>query len=324
MCVPLGGMTAGVIAARVLPTLGWHALYLIGGGAPMLVALLLLFALPESPRFLARHSEKRSELVRLLGRMGHIIPDGSIFHSAESHTQSTGAIRSLFAPALSRDTLGLWLAFFSCLNGVYLVFGWLPSMLTARGLNLSTASSGLAAYNFGGVLGVLTMALCVTAFGSRKPMLWGAAAGSASAFLLRFVDIAPSGDHTLLIAGLGLHGLFVNGVQTTMFALASHIYPTRIRATGIACAATAGRLGGLLGSLGGAMIIQAGSGAYVMYLTVAMGGAFLGLALVRNHCPGRAEATAAYIDSHLRAPEPELQWRTWRLRNNPRRDSLAQ
>jgi AAHS family 4-hydroxybenzoate transporter-like MFS transporter len=165
-------------------------------------------------------------------------------------------------------------------------------MLAAQGLNVATASSGLAAYNFGGVLGVLIISLVVTTLGSRRPLLWGAVAGSVSALLLELVHITPGGSHTILIAGIGLHGLFVNAVQTTMYALASHVYPTRVRATGIACAAAVGRVGGLVGSLGGAMIIQAGSGFFLLYLAIAMAGTFVGIAIVRNHYPGRRQVTA--------------------------------
>ena len=295
VCVPLGGMIAGLTAARVLPTLGWHALYMIGGAMPLVFGLVLLLALPESPRYLARHQEKHEQLVRVLVRMGHAIVPGSVWSAAaEEKGKEAGSIPALLETGLLRDTLGLWLAFFACLNGVYLVFGWLPSMLTAQGLNVATASAGLAAYNFGGVLGVVLIALTVTVLGSRRPLLWGALAGCASAVVLEFIPMTPGGGHTLLIAGIGLNGLFANAVQTTMYALASHVYPTRLRATGIACAAAVGRCGGLLSSLSGAAIIQAGSGSYLAFLAVAMAVTFVGLALVRNHYPGRDSRAAPF------------------------------
>jgi AAHS family 4-hydroxybenzoate transporter-like MFS transporter len=287
VCVPLGGMVAGIIAARVLPALGWRALYTIGGAAPLLFALILLVALPESPRYLARRPERRGELARLLSRMGHRVAAGSHFDSGPENWIGKGRIRALWISTLLHDTAGLWLACFSCMTGVYLVFGWLPAMLAAQGLNVATASSGLAAYNFGGVLGVLICAAAVTVLGSRRPLLWASAAGAAAALALMFVHIAPTGDHTLLIAGIGLQGLFVNAVQTTIYALASHVYPTSIRSTGVACAAAVGRVGGIASSLGGAMIIQAGSGVYLMVLALAMAATFAGLAIVRNHYPGR-------------------------------------
>lgn len=254
VCVPLGGTVAGFIAARVLPAYGWRALYMVGGGAPLLVALLMFAMLPESPGYLAGARSDR-----------------------------TREVRALWSSALRRDTLGLWVSYFFCLAGIFLIFSWLPSMLTAQGLNLETASNGIATWNFGGVFGVLVCAVAVTVWGSRGPMLWCAAAGAASAVALLFVAMT---DHSLLIAVIGLHGFFVNAVQTVMFALASHVYPTRVRATGIAWGAAIGRVGGVLSSLGGATIIQAGRPAYFSTLAIAMVITFVGLAVVRNHCPG--------------------------------------
>jgi len=55
VCVPLGGMLGGVLAAWVLPKFGWRGLYAIGGTLPLLLAIVLWTLLPESPRFLARN-----------------------------------------------------------------------------------------------------------------------------------------------------------------------------------------------------------------------------------------------------------------------------
>src|SRR5690348_6200903 len=71
LCVPLGGMIGGVLAAWILPTLGWKGLYVIGGGLPLLLAGILLVALPESPRFLARRPARLPALMALLTRVGH-------------------------------------------------------------------------------------------------------------------------------------------------------------------------------------------------------------------------------------------------------------
>src|SRR5690348_10593477 len=152
LCVPLGGMLGGVLAAWVLPTLGWKGLYFIGGGLPLVLAAALFALLPESPRFLARRPARWPELVTLLRRFGHSVATGTEFEEDQSsHAKERVSVRELFGSGLTRDTIGLWIAFFSCLGAIYLVFGWLPAMLTARGLSGATASSGLAVYNFGGV-----------------------------------------------------------------------------------------------------------------------------------------------------------------------------
>jgi MFS family permease len=44
-------MLGGVLAAGVMPRFGWRGLYAIGGALPLLFTLVLLAALPESPRF---------------------------------------------------------------------------------------------------------------------------------------------------------------------------------------------------------------------------------------------------------------------------------
>jgi AAHS family 4-hydroxybenzoate transporter-like MFS transporter len=291
VCVPLGGMLGGLLAARVLPLFGWRGLYAIGGALPLVFAVVLFAWMPESPRFLARRPALWPQLTRVLAHMGHRLPDGADFEDrGERESGKRASVGTLFKPALARDTAGLWIAFFFCLGSIYLVFGWLPAMLTARGLDLATASSGLAVYNFGGVLGVLVWAVLVTMLGSRGPMVWGALACAGSALVLLAVPIQAHGDHTLLMACLGINGLLANAVQTSMYALAAHVYPTSVRATGVAYSASVGRMGGLLSSLLGAWVIQAGAGAYWYALTVWMVWACAGLAWVRSHIPGSQDA----------------------------------
>ena len=286
LCLPLGGMLGGMLAAWVLPKFGWRGLYAVGGSLPLVFAAIMLAALPESPMFLARHSEKWDQLTRLLNRMGHSIPTGSSFASpTESTATQSRSVRTLFAPLLTRETVGLWIAFFFCLGSIYLVFGWLPTMLTTRGLSIAIASTGLAAYNFGGVIGILIWAVLVPILGSRRPMLSGALACAASALALLLVPIQVHGEHWLLIFCLGINGLLANAVQTSMYALAAHVYPTSIRATGVAYSSAMGRTGGLLASLFGSHIIQVGPAAYWESLAVAMVIAAAGLAWVRSHYP---------------------------------------
>ena len=304
VCFPLGGMVGGLLAAWVLPRFGWRGLYSIGGVLPIVLALVLWALLPESPRFLARQPRLWPRLVGLCANMGHVIPAGAAFEDrGERENTERISLRSLFSPGLARDTTGLWIAFFCSLGSVYLIFGWLPAMLTARGLNLATASTGLAVYNFGGVVGVLAWAMLVTMLGSRGPLLSGALACAGSALALLLVPVQAHGSHFLLITCLGINGLLANAVQTSMYALAAHVYPTSVRATGVAYAATIGRLGGLLTSLAGARVIQAGATTYWSVLALAMVCAFAGLEWVRSHYPAigklKTNVAAAALSSPL-------------------------
>lgn len=286
LCLPLGGMLGGALAAQVLPKFGWRGLYAAGGGLPIVIALAMCAALPESPRFLAREPAQWPRLVQLLNRFGHSIPLGSAFEDpVERAASDRASLRALFSSGLARETVGLWIAFFFCLGSIYLVFGWLPTLLTAQGLSISTASTGLAVYNFGGVIGILIWAMLVPLLGSRGPLLSGSLACAASALAFLIVPIQAHGDHRLLILCLGINGLLANAVQTSMYALAAHVYPTGIRATGVAYSSALGRTGGLLSSLLGAHVIQAGAVTYWQSLAIAMVFSAAGLAWVRSHYP---------------------------------------
>jgi len=283
VCVPLGGMVGGVIASQVLPLLGWRALYMIGGALPLAFAIVLWLALPESPRFLARRPEARQRLTGLLRQLGHDVDDGTIYEDrTKVVADSRAPIRTLFSPALARDTVGLWIAYFFCLASIYVMFGWLPTLLTSQGISLATATTGLAVYNLGGVCGVVLWTFLITTFGSRGPMLAGALGTAVSALLVLLIPFHAS-TPVFLLAAIGLNGLLANAVQTSMFALATHVYPTPVRSSGVAYASAIGRTGGVISSLFGAVLIQAGPVVFWWAMGAAMIAVFAGLAWVRNH-----------------------------------------
>ena len=288
VCVPLGGMLAGLYAGYILPAFGWRVLFWMGGALPAVVSIVLLALLTESPRFLVRRPERWSELRRLLARMSRPTTDGTAFVDVvEQKLELRAGVRALFQSDRVRDTLALWVAFFLSLLSVYTVFSWLPTMLASEGQDITIASGGLAAHNFGGVLGALLCAVAIARFGSRWPIALACTGAAFSAFLLQDIAI---GDTTLLILGLGINGVFVHGAQSTMFVLCAHVYPTNVRATGTASAMAFGRLGAILSSFTGAAIISAGGAeAYFGMLGVAMSGVLIALMLVRNHVP-RVEA----------------------------------
>jgi AAHS family 4-hydroxybenzoate transporter-like MFS transporter len=285
VCVPLGGMIAGLFASVILPAYGWRGLFLLGGVLPLALGALLLFTLPESPRFLARRPHRWVELGRLLGRMSRQVAAGAVFtdireQAVEQHTGFT----ALFRQGRASDTVAIWCAFFMCLLAVYSAFSWLPTMLTTQGLSVAVAASGLTAYNLGGVIGALCCAVAIARYGSRWPLVVCSAGGVASAVLMLRLDVAH--DTSLLIFGLGVHGLFVNAVQSTMYALCAYVYPTSVRATGTASALAFGRIGAITSGFAGAAVITTGGAfSYLLMLGAAMAVVLIALLAVRQHIP---------------------------------------
>ena len=115
---------------------------------------------------------------------------------------------------------------------------------------------------------------------------------AASAFALQGVDAKLNTN--LLIVGLGLHGLFVNAVQSTMYALCAYVYPTAVRATGTASAVAFGRVGAILSAFAGAIVITAGgSVAYLGMLGTVMLVVLAALLAMREQIPRLTEREQA-------------------------------
>jgi AAHS family 4-hydroxybenzoate transporter-like MFS transporter len=286
VCVPLGATIAGLLGIRVLPVVGWRTLFVIGGVIPVLAALALIRMLPESPRYLARHPRRWSELTRTLARMGHPTPVGATFVDSIEQSAERASIRTLFRPDWRADTLALFGAFFSCLLAVYAGFSWLTALLTSAGFAPGTASAGITAFNLGGVVGAVAGSVVIGSLGSRAPMLTMTAGAAAGAIVLSVMRIDGSQSVFPILVMLTLTGGLINAVQTTMYALAAHVYPSAVRATGVGTAAAIGRVGAMLSGYAGAWAIDyRGSTSYFALIAAAMCATFVSLALVRRHVP---------------------------------------
>lgn len=254
VCVPLGGTIAGLLGVRLLPLIGWQMLFAAGGVVPFLYALVLMRALPESPRYVARKWTRWDE-----------------------------SIRAVFAREFLRDTLALLGAFFSCLLAVYLGFSWLTSLLTSAGFDPASANVGITAFNLGGVAGALAGSVVIGRLGSRMPMLLMAAAAAATSVVLATMTIDPARGLAVM-AMLTMLGVLINGVQVALYALAAHIYPTIVRATGVGAASVVGRTGAIVSGYAGAWAIDyRGSAAYFALIAAAMLLTLVFLACIKRH-----------------------------------------
>jgi AAHS family 4-hydroxybenzoate transporter-like MFS transporter len=282
LCVPIGGLIGGLIAASVLPNFGWRPLFVIGGLLPLVAAAAMLIALPESPRFLAGKPQRLPELLKILRRYRHIGDAPMRFvDSAEhavGHTKET-----ILGSRLRRDSLGLWAAFFSSLFANYLVFNWAPTMLSGVGYDLAATSRGLAGYNFGGIIGALAGSWLMDRYGSRLPLLATAAAGAVLAIGMFLLLGVATPSPAAIITAFAAQGMFIAGLQVMLFALAVHIYPSAIRAQGVGMALAVGRTGALVGAASGASILALGHGGIFGGIAVAALCALAAISAVRRH-----------------------------------------
>ena len=299
VCIPLGGSLAGIVGGQILPRFGWQGLFLAGGILPLSMAAVLLKVLPESPRFLARRPERWPQLRKLLRRLGHQVADDAVFVDGAEKTVTQASAGELLLPDYRRDTMALCASFFFCLLSVYVGINWVPSMLVGAGFDVGTASYGLTAFNLGGVVGAILGAMVIMRVGSRLTMLVMAAGAIAGAVALAFMPIGTQSAFAVL-AMLAWTGGLINAVQTTMYALAAHIYPTAVRATGVGTAVAFGRIGGVLSpSVGSWALESGGSSRYFSLMASTMVLAFVALSAIRRHIP-----SATPVRAQAPGPQP--------------------
>ena len=291
VCIPLGGVLAGELAARIIPTYGWRALFIAGGVVPIVLAAVLWKVLPESPRYLARHRERWPELTKTMRRIGHDLPDNVEYVEAATAgvPQGRASIGTLFGPHYLRDTLALSASFFFCLLVNYLVILLLPAVLQSpdNGFSQPEASRALRDSNFGGVAGAIFGAMLIQRFGSRVTMLGMSALAVVCGFILAGADLSPQ-NGLFLMGMLILTGGLLNGVQTTMYALAAHVFPTEVRSTGVGFAVAVGRVGNVLAAtVANEAFTRGGNAGYFGSWSVLMAVVFASLALVSRHVPKR-------------------------------------
>ena len=297
VCIPLGGVLAGELAARIIPTYGWRALFIAGGVVPLVLAAVLWKVLPESPRYLARQRSRWPELTRMMRRIGHNVPDDVEYVEAATAGVPKGrvGIGTLFGPHYIRDTLALSASFFFCLLANYLVILLLPVVLTSPGNGFSQpeASRALRDSNFGGVAGAIFGAMLIQRLGSRVTMLGMSALAVICAFVLAGAEITPQNGVFLAVMFV-LTGGLLNAVQTTMYALAAHVFPTEVRSTGVGFAVAVGRIGNVLAAtVANEAFNRGGNAGYFGSWAVLMGIVFVALALVSRHVPRSASVASA-------------------------------
>ncbi|MFA6117618.1 MAG: MFS transporter [Sphingomonas sp.] len=283
VCTPLGGLIAGALSAVILPSMGWRHLFLAGGLLSVGTAMMFLLLLPESPRYLLARGGHDRRINTLLRRFGHAIDADAHVVCTEAEAPAKPGLTQIFSAQGIGQTLLLWSAFFCCLLAVYAMFSWGPTILNGGGVGLRVASIGLALFNLGGMLGALVVGVAMDRLGSRRPMLAFAAAASIVSAIAALYWSYPDRSATGFMVIFAILGLTIAGLQVALYALATQIYPTAMRASGVGFAAAIGRLGAIASSAAGALSLANGASIFFVILAVAMAGAGVALASMRHH-----------------------------------------
>lgn len=248
----VGGALGGVIAAKYIPLFGWPVIFYVGGIAPILLAVALIFMLPESVRFLALKQDQPEKVAAILTRIAperHFAPDAQYVLYEENRAGIP--VSQLFTEGRARVTSLLWLAFVMSLIGHYFLTSWLPTVLASEGVSLSHSVLAGALFQFGGAVG----SVLVCWFMDRRGIMAIAAAFAIATPLTILLGVVGAAD-TLLMTLAFLNGICMLGGQVGLNAMSGTIYPTYIRSTGAGWAFGVGRIGSIVGPVLGGMLIN--------------------------------------------------------------------
>lgn len=270
----IGSALGGVVASQIVAEYGWHSVLIVGGVLPLVLAPVLGWALPESVRFLVIRGGDTQRIVAALHR---IAPEADLQGAAFTGARKPhgSPVRQLFEGELVRGTLLLWLAFFMSLLVVYLLSSWLPTLINSSGVSLKTASLITAMFQVGGTVGAVTIGRLMDKANPHHVL--GIAYASAGLFVF-LIGHATELPWLMVVAVFGA-GFCVSGGQVGANALSAAYYPTASRATGVSWANGVGRIGSVLGSMLGGVMLSLGWGLPTVFAIVAVPAVIAGLAI---------------------------------------------
>ena len=249
-CVPLGAVLPGVLTATLVPAYGWRLLVVVGGGLPVLLAIVLLWRMPESLKYQALRPAfhaRLSELLRRLGAESQWVAGTA--GPGDERVQSVSPTR-LFSDGLAAITLSMWLLFFVNAMALYLVISWLPLVLQSLGMSIQQAGQAAAMFSAASLVGGLVVASLIARFGVA---LLPAMFAIAMPLLVMFATLDLS--RAAIVACILIPGAAFGALQVGCFTVTGMLYPTSVRATGTGWALSVGRIGAIAGPIFGAAVL---------------------------------------------------------------------
>ncbi|MGE8067696.1 MFS transporter [Pseudomonas sp. NPDC089569] len=290
----LGSALGGVIAAQMVPVYGWRSVLFLGGALPLLCLPILYLFLPESVRFLVQRAAPAKKISAILQRIsGQPLPGHPRYDIHDGVGQSNtrqSPIRQILSGSHRTGTLLLWTSFFMSLLIIYMMTSWLPILIKDTGLSLSQAARVSAMFQIGGTLGAILLGAAMDRLNPFRVLVCAYVTG---AFCLLLIGLFHD-QFTLLAIGVFGMGFCISGSQVGANALAASFYPTTMRSTGVSWAHGVGRIGSVIGTLGGGWMLGMGMGLNGIF-TVLMLPALLASAaiFVMGLCYSRPPAQAS-------------------------------
>lgn len=272
----IGSGLGGFIAAALLSHYHWPAVLIVGGAVPLLLLPLLAVLLPESTLNLVVRKAPRAQIAALLNRMGGHFTQHDAFVLSSPRIQRSSTIAQLFSHGFARGTIILWLTYFMGLFVIYLLNGWLPTIMRSGGISLEQAAILAGLFQLGGPLGGILVGALMDKLNAKYVI--------GVVYLMGCVCLLAQGVFAFSGVALGVFifiiGMCINGAQNGLQVYSPAYYPTEIRATGVSWMHGIGRTGAILSSSVGGLLMGAFPAQSAIFFILALPALLAALSIV--------------------------------------------
>jgi len=272
---PIGAVVGGTIAAQLLKSYDWRAVFYLGTGMTVICFPLVYFLIPESVHWLThkRPTGALDSVNKTLTRMGHAALNALPEFEPEARRRSLAGILS---PALIATTLFVTLAYFFHITTFYFVIKWVPKIVVDMGYQASSAVGVLVWANVGGALGGALFGFLTLKYNVKTLTI--------IVLLMSAVMVTvfgrSSADLTMLSLVSATAGFCTNAGVVGLYALFAHCYPTHVRASGTGFSIGLGRGGAMLSPIIAGFMFEGGIGIPAVAMIMALGSVLAVVALI--------------------------------------------
>ncbi|WP_364141275.1 sugar porter family MFS transporter [Paenibacillus sp. LPE1-1-1.1] len=219
-------------------TSAWRWMFGVGA-VPGLLFLVLLFFVPESPRWLIKQGRAAAALPILLRIHGEELAKKEVLDIKQSFEQESGSIKQLFSPGLRIALIvGVGLAFLQQVTGINAVMYYAPEIFKATGAGTNASLVQTILVGFINFLFTIVALWLIDKVGRKALLLVGSA---SMAICLLVIGIAFQTGHTtgplVLVFILLYVASFAISLGPVVWVIMSEIFPNRIRGKATAIAA---------------------------------------------------------------------------------------
>ena len=219
---------------------GWTWRWMLGIGAvPSVIFFVLLFTVPESPRWLAMHG--RLDVARsVLSRAhGEALAETELaeVRTSLAHEQGKADVspRELLAPELRRVVIiGLGVGILQQITGINAVFFYAPVIFEHAGASADAAFAQAVYVGLVNLVFTVIAMLLIDRLGRRPLLMMGTAGIALSMGLLAWGFRGAGMEPALVLIGvLAFVASFAVSLGPIMWVLLSEIFPNRVRGVAI-------------------------------------------------------------------------------------------